>query len=127
MGLDVAQLRVKVKADLTELDSAAVESRRKLRHLADAVTPVDNSLRKLGSTAEQTAWKLRSRDYERFGEWARGTGTRLTQGVTLPLLATLPEHLGSKIIYANGCRIGEQRLRELGITFKQIPYEIREQ
>jgi len=87
VGLDVAQLRVKVKADLTELDSAAVESRRKLRHLADAVTPVDNSLRKLGSTAEQTAWKLRSRDYERFGEWARGTGTRLTQGVTLPLLA----------------------------------------
>ena len=42
------------------------------------------------------------------------------------LLATLPEHLGPKIIYANGCRIGEQRLRELGITFKQIPYEIRE-
>ena len=46
--------------------------------------------------------------------------------LTLPLLATLPEHFGPKIIYGNGCRIGEQRLRELGIVFKQIPYEIRE-
>jgi hypothetical protein len=46
--------------------------------------------------------------------------------LTLPLLASLPEHFGSKIIYGNGCRIGEGRLRELGVTFKQIPYEIRE-
>ncbi|HNT25899.1 MAG TPA: site-specific DNA-methyltransferase [Anaerolineales bacterium] len=46
--------------------------------------------------------------------------------LTLPLLATLPEHFGPKIIYGNGCRIGEHRLRELSIVFKQIPYEIRE-
>ncbi len=46
--------------------------------------------------------------------------------LTLPLAACLPEHFGPKVIYANGCRIGEQRLRELGIVFKQIPYEIRE-
>ncbi len=46
--------------------------------------------------------------------------------LTLPLLATLPEHFGPKIIYGNGCRIGEHRLRELGVVFKQIPYEIRE-
>jgi len=31
-----------------------------------------------------------------------------------------------KVIYGNGCRIGANRLRELNITFKQIPYEIRE-
>lgn len=46
--------------------------------------------------------------------------------LTFPLLATLPEHLGPKIIYGNGCRIGALRLQEMGITFKQIPYEIRE-
>jgi len=46
--------------------------------------------------------------------------------LTYELLETLPPYDGLKIIYGNGCRIGEQRLRELGIVFKQIPYEIRE-
>ena len=31
-----------------------------------------------------------------------------------------------KVIYGNGCRISAARLRDLGIVFKQIPYEIRE-
>jgi adenine-specific DNA-methyltransferase len=46
--------------------------------------------------------------------------------LTYSLLETLPEHAGPKIIYGTGCRIGEHRLRGLGIVFKQIPYEIRE-
>ncbi len=46
--------------------------------------------------------------------------------LTYELLETLPPHDGQKVIYGNGCRIGEQRLRDLGIAFKQIPYEIRE-
>jgi site-specific DNA-methyltransferase (adenine-specific)/adenine-specific DNA-methyltransferase len=46
--------------------------------------------------------------------------------LTYELLETLPSHDGLKVIYGNGCRIGEQRLRDLGIVFKQIPYEIRE-
>ena len=46
--------------------------------------------------------------------------------LTYELLETLPPHDGLKVIYGNGCRIGEQRLRDLGIVFKQIPYEIRE-
>jgi site-specific DNA-methyltransferase (adenine-specific)/adenine-specific DNA-methyltransferase len=46
--------------------------------------------------------------------------------LTYSLLAAMPEHIGPKIIYGTGCRIGEHRLRELGIVFKQIPYEIRE-
>jgi site-specific DNA-methyltransferase (adenine-specific)/adenine-specific DNA-methyltransferase len=46
--------------------------------------------------------------------------------LTYELLETLPPHDGPKVIYGNGCRIGEQRLRELNIVFKQIPYEIRE-
>jgi site-specific DNA-methyltransferase (adenine-specific)/adenine-specific DNA-methyltransferase len=46
--------------------------------------------------------------------------------LTNAVLETLPPHNGPKIIYGNGCRIGEHRLRDLGILFKQIPYEIRE-
>ncbi len=46
--------------------------------------------------------------------------------LTYELLESLPPHTGQKVIYGTGCRIGMQRLRELGITFKQIPYEIRE-
>lgn len=46
--------------------------------------------------------------------------------LTNDVLANLPEYEGPKIIYGTGCRIGKQRLRNLGITFKQIPYEIRE-
>jgi site-specific DNA-methyltransferase (adenine-specific)/adenine-specific DNA-methyltransferase len=57
---------------------------------------------------------------------SEGSPPRGGNVLTLPLLATLPEHFGLKIIYGTGCRIGEHRLRELGIVFKQIPYEIRE-
>lgn len=46
--------------------------------------------------------------------------------LTYELLERLPHHDGQKVIYGNGCRIGDQRLRDLGIVFKQIPYEIRE-
>lgn len=46
--------------------------------------------------------------------------------LTYELLEALPPHDGQKVIYGNGSRIGEQRLRELNIVFKQIPYEIRE-
>jgi adenine-specific DNA-methyltransferase len=46
--------------------------------------------------------------------------------LTYEILKSLPSNDGLKIIYGNGCRIGRQRLRDLGIVFKQIPYEIRE-
>ncbi len=46
--------------------------------------------------------------------------------LTNEVLQSLPEHTGAKVIYGNGSRIGANRLRELGITFKQIPYEIKE-
>jgi site-specific DNA-methyltransferase (adenine-specific)/adenine-specific DNA-methyltransferase len=46
--------------------------------------------------------------------------------LTYDILQSLPEHVGVKVIYGNGCHIGLDHLRELGIIFKQIPYEIRE-
>jgi adenine specific DNA methylase Mod len=46
-------------------------------------------------------------------------------GLTPQTLAALPPYAGPKVIYADDCRLSRERLRELGITFKQIPYEIR--
>lgn len=56
-----------------------------------------------------------------------GTAVYLvTSGVlTYRRLSELPAHHGPATIYAPGCNINEQRLAEIGTTFKQIPYEIR--
>ncbi len=45
--------------------------------------------------------------------------------LTRALLATLPKHDGTKIIYANGCLIAPATLAAHHITFRQTPYEIK--
>jgi adenine-specific DNA-methyltransferase len=45
--------------------------------------------------------------------------------LTYAVLDTLPEHNGPMTIYGTGCRIGEPKLREMDIVFKQIPYEVK--
>lgn len=45
--------------------------------------------------------------------------------LTGPLLKNLPEHDGPKVIYGEGNRLGNERLKREGITFKQIPYQIK--
>ena len=45
--------------------------------------------------------------------------------LTRAMLQSLPKHEGPKIIYGNGCLLSEEKLRELGITFRQIPYEVK--
>ncbi len=45
--------------------------------------------------------------------------------LTRALLAELSEHDGAKAIYGNGSLLSENTLRSLGITFKQVPYEIK--
>ncbi len=52
---------------------------------------------------------------------SRDSGNVLTRA----LLAELPEHDGAKVIYGNGSLLSENTLRSLGITFKQVPYEIK--
>ena len=42
-----------------------------------------------------------------------------------PLLEQLPLHVGPRVIYAARCAIGAERLRTLGISFKQLPYDLR--
>jgi adenine-specific DNA-methyltransferase len=51
-------------------------------------------------------------------------GNVLTSAVLAYLDETYP-HQGPRIIYGETTRLGETRLREAGITFKQIPYDIK--
>jgi hypothetical protein len=45
--------------------------------------------------------------------------------LTTTILATLPKHDGPRVIYGTGCRISIERLRREGITFRQIPYQVK--
>ena len=45
--------------------------------------------------------------------------------LTSTLLQHLPPHDGPKVVYAARCAIGAERLRKLGIVFKQLPYHLR--
>lgn len=45
--------------------------------------------------------------------------------LTSKILTRLPNYDGPKVIFGEGCRLGASRLREEGITFKQIPFEIK--
>jgi adenine-specific DNA-methyltransferase len=40
-------------------------------------------------------------------------------------LACLPAHDGGKVIYGEASRIGAARLKELGVVFKQTPYDVK--
>ncbi|MCK5019442.1 MAG: site-specific DNA-methyltransferase [Candidatus Peribacteraceae bacterium] len=44
--------------------------------------------------------------------------------LTNPILKSLPEHDGPKVIYGEACRLGSDKLRKENITFKQIPYDV---
>jgi adenine-specific DNA-methyltransferase len=55
-----------------------------------------------------------------LGDKSNGGGNILTRAV----LAKLPKHDGPKVIYANGCLLGDERLSVQQITFRQTPYEI---
>ena len=45
--------------------------------------------------------------------------------LTAKILAELPAHHGQKVIYGEACRIGAARLKDLGIVFKQTPYDLK--
>ena len=52
----------------------------------------------------------------------RPDGGNVLTGLTLQ---SLPTHHGPRIIYGEGCRIGQTRLKREQVVFKQIPYEIK--
>jgi adenine-specific DNA-methyltransferase len=45
--------------------------------------------------------------------------------LTAKVLAALPAYDGQKVIYGEACRISAARLKELGIIFKQTPYDLK--
>ena len=55
-----------------------------------------------------------------------GTAYYLLRGtLTQKILEKLPAHDGAKIIFGKSCRISAENLKSLGITFRQIPKEVR--
>ena len=40
------------------------------------------------------------------------------------LIARLPPHDGSRVIHCGGTRLTEGTLKQLGITFRQMPYNL---
>lgn len=59
-----------------------------------------------------------------LGDRRPAGGNVLTANVLAHLDVLLP-HTGPRVIYGETTRLGETRLREAGITFKQIPYDIK--
>ena len=45
--------------------------------------------------------------------------------LTGDVLAELPTHDGPRVVFGEACRLGAMRLAREGITFKQIPYEVK--
>ena len=45
--------------------------------------------------------------------------------LTRRLLAELPAHDGPKVIYGESSRLSKESLLQLGITFKQTPYDVK--
>ena len=45
--------------------------------------------------------------------------------LTRPLLADLHPHDGPKVVYGESTRLSSDKLRSLGITFKQTPYDLK--
>ncbi len=55
-------------------------------------------------------------------------GDKRPQGgnvLTGRVLADLPPHCGPKVVYGEGCRLSGPRLKQEGIVFRQVPYEIK--
>ncbi|MHC4839718.1 MAG: site-specific DNA-methyltransferase [Planctomycetota bacterium] len=45
--------------------------------------------------------------------------------LTTAVLQSLKKHKGSKVIYGEASRLGKDRLKREGITFKQVPYDVK--
>ncbi len=45
--------------------------------------------------------------------------------LTSKVLGSLPAHDGPKVVFGEGCRLSDARLKRERITFKQLPYEIK--
>jgi adenine-specific DNA-methyltransferase len=59
-----------------------------------------------------------------LGDKRPAGGNVLTHGVA----AELPDHpdgKGPRVVYGEACRLGPKSLARYGITFRQVPYELK--
>jgi|SRR5882672_396450 len=55
----------------------------------------------------------------------RPEGGNVLTGTVLRAIEKLKAHDGPKVVYGESRRLGDERLREAGVTFKHIPYDVR--
>lgn len=60
-----------------------------------------------------------------LGDRRPQAGNVLTHAIWNGILAQLPPHDGPRLIYGEACRLSPQKLRQMNVVFKQIPYDIR--
>ena len=63
-----------------------------------------------------------------YGDRFASLGDKRPNGgnvLTSKILAALPPFDGPKVIFGEACRLSAERLKREGITFRQIPYEIK--
>lgn len=61
---------------------------------------------------------------EAVGVASANAGNVLTGGILDALPLPEPGFTGARIVYGEGCTVPDERLSRLGVTFKQIPYQI---
>ena len=60
-----------------------------------------------------------------LGDRSASGGNVLTHAVLDRLVALAPGHRGPRIVYGEASRISPARLKDAGVVFRQIPYDIR--
>jgi len=63
-------------------------------------------------------------DFASKNSFSANAGNVLTGGVLDALPLPEPGFAGARIVYGEGCTVPDERLSRLGVTFKQIPYQI---
>lgn len=61
---------------------------------------------------------------EAVGVASANAGNVLTASVLENLPLPEPDFSGARVVYAEGCTVPDDRLSRLGVTFKQVPYQI---
>jgi adenine specific DNA methylase Mod len=61
---------------------------------------------------------------EAIGVISPNSGNVLTAAVLENLPLPEPDFSGGRVVYAEGCTVPDDRLARIGVTFKQVPYQI---
>ena len=80
-----------------------------------------------GDSPSYSSCNTNERHQRAFLGSADGVGVYLLNSddiLTEELIDRLPAHEGSKIIHCGGTQLTETTLKQLGITFRQMPYNL---